>query len=346
MKKKSLILHIGTEKTGTTSIQDFLALNRAQLKQQGILYPESLGQRNHIKLAAYASHKTWQSLSKPLTYGESDHESFSQLLKQKLQEELALQPEGCAIVSNEHLHSRLQDASQINSIKTLLEQFFHPITVLVYFRRQDLMSFSQYSTALKAGFAEAMPFKLAKNPYYYDFFRIYQNWSNAFGRHQIKVRFFAKEHWQNGNLLEDFCLHSGIGPVKTLSVPAWRNEALSFEAELLLKTLNKQASAGLVTLDRASRQKWVNAICQQYPGLPCYPPKQAAIHFYNQFLESNNELEKLLDTGPKPMFNDDFSMYPEEPKMVAWQEKCAWAEQELRQFLKNNSIPNNLCPSP
>lgn len=36
-------VHIGLPKTGTTSIQEFLFANHAQLKQQGYLYPVSLG---------------------------------------------------------------------------------------------------------------------------------------------------------------------------------------------------------------------------------------------------------------------------------------------------------------
>ena len=49
------ILHIGTEKTGTTSIQKFLATNRTLLKANGVLYPLSPGKVNHIGLEAYAA---------------------------------------------------------------------------------------------------------------------------------------------------------------------------------------------------------------------------------------------------------------------------------------------------
>ena len=36
---KTLILHIGTPKTGTTSIQNFCGLNRERLDELGIHYP-------------------------------------------------------------------------------------------------------------------------------------------------------------------------------------------------------------------------------------------------------------------------------------------------------------------
>ena len=36
-----LIIHIGTHKTGTSSLQTFLATNRSVLIKHGIYYPES-----------------------------------------------------------------------------------------------------------------------------------------------------------------------------------------------------------------------------------------------------------------------------------------------------------------
>ena len=47
------VIHIGTEKTGTTTLQEFLHLNRANLKNQGIAYLQSPGERNNRKLATY-----------------------------------------------------------------------------------------------------------------------------------------------------------------------------------------------------------------------------------------------------------------------------------------------------
>lgn len=53
MKLKCLYLHIGLEKTGTTSVQAFLHMNRAPLAQAGIWMPGCLGHLNHKLLAAY-----------------------------------------------------------------------------------------------------------------------------------------------------------------------------------------------------------------------------------------------------------------------------------------------------
>ncbi len=52
-----LVLHIGQSKTGTTSLQEFLRLNRSNLREQGVLYPDyyqknvPLNTLNHNSLA-------------------------------------------------------------------------------------------------------------------------------------------------------------------------------------------------------------------------------------------------------------------------------------------------------
>ena len=48
------ILQIGTEKTGTTTLQHFLAANRDRAARRGFVYPEFCGAINHTGLAAYA----------------------------------------------------------------------------------------------------------------------------------------------------------------------------------------------------------------------------------------------------------------------------------------------------
>jgi len=46
-KKIKLILHVGTPKTGTTSLQTYLAKKQRKLRQNGILYPHNLEKLQH-----------------------------------------------------------------------------------------------------------------------------------------------------------------------------------------------------------------------------------------------------------------------------------------------------------
>ena len=47
-------LHIGTAKTGTTTIQHFIHKNKKHLLQNGYLYPCRPGKTNHEKLAIFS----------------------------------------------------------------------------------------------------------------------------------------------------------------------------------------------------------------------------------------------------------------------------------------------------
>ena len=47
------IVHIGTEKTGTTSIQRYLYLNRKKLKNSGFHFIQSAGNTNNRAIPAY-----------------------------------------------------------------------------------------------------------------------------------------------------------------------------------------------------------------------------------------------------------------------------------------------------
>ncbi|NBO66447.1 MAG: hypothetical protein EBU88_16655, partial [Acidobacteria bacterium] len=52
--ERRLILHIGTEKTGSTSIQTFLSLNHRRLAANGIGVPTCLGTPLHFRLQLMA----------------------------------------------------------------------------------------------------------------------------------------------------------------------------------------------------------------------------------------------------------------------------------------------------
>ena len=57
-----LFLHIGTAKTGTTNIQEFLRKNKEHLKKQDILIPSSIFYNgNHRWLPVFAYEKNFET---------------------------------------------------------------------------------------------------------------------------------------------------------------------------------------------------------------------------------------------------------------------------------------------
>jgi hypothetical protein len=344
--KPTLLLHIGTEKTGTTSIQEFLAFNRAQLAQNGILYPRSLGEKNHIKLAAYAEHAPWPFASQNLGIDTPEkHQDFCLNLRQQLGQELAAHDYRHAIISNEHLHSNIKTQDQIQAVKDFLDAFFSDIQVLVYFRRQDLMAVSLHSTALLVGYTPTrqLDINAAKN-YYYDFNAIYDNWAGVFGSDNITARVFARDRFISGNVITDFCAMSGLNGQAGLVMTERKNESLSLEAACLIHELNGRIKEGSVTFAKPlQKRQLIERITTQCKGPSHYPGRDLAKQFYQVCSASNAALEQRL--GIK-LFDDDFSMYPEHENTALYEEKRLWAKTALDDFMVSPSPPSQTALPP
>ncbi|HSC18190.1 MAG TPA: hypothetical protein VLC74_04670, partial [Rhizomicrobium sp.] len=116
-----LYLHIGTEKTGTTSIQAFMAANRALLKQHRILYPRSPGETNHIGLAGLAQDRERGELWKKLAIRSlEERDLYRQKLADFLSGELGEHSFRAAIMSNEHCSSRLLSEGEVGALRDFL----------------------------------------------------------------------------------------------------------------------------------------------------------------------------------------------------------------------------------
>ena len=148
-----IILHIGTEKTGTTSIQHALAHDRDALAARGFLFPQLFGSENHMEIAVYAADDGQQMELRlhELDKAKCDLPEYRARLRQKLADEVADSACHTMIISNEHCHSRLLTPSAIQRLKDLLTPFCPNIEVQVYLRRQDQLAVSLHSTRLKLG---------------------------------------------------------------------------------------------------------------------------------------------------------------------------------------------------
>ena len=148
-------LHIGTEKTATTTIQNFLHLNRENLLSKGFIYPESVGKKNNraLSIAAYNSGRR-DNLTK-LKQLDSDDKllEFQEQTVQKLRQEVSnVETASTIIFSSEFFQSRLTKISEIERLKEILKGLgVTDISVIVYLRRPADIANSLYSTAIRNG---------------------------------------------------------------------------------------------------------------------------------------------------------------------------------------------------
>jgi hypothetical protein len=236
-------LHIGTEKTGSTTIQKFLNLRRAGLKERGILFPQSPGHENQMRLATYAM--TTDSMTDlQAQYGirsPADAESFQATFAKDFVREIENSTSEICVMSGEHCSSRLIEDEEVERLYQLLSPLFSQIYVVIYLRRQDGFLLSSYSTDVKYG--KTAPCTVptpeeAKERYAYD--RLLDRWARVFGRDSLIVRRFDRKRLYKGDVLEDFLNIVAPGKTEGLDRPANENVSLDTETLEWLRLFNRK----------------------------------------------------------------------------------------------------------
>ena len=205
-----IYLHIGLEKTGTTSIQQAMAEKREALHRESVLFPKSLGTKNnpsHIRLLLYGLEEGLNRFLKNYPrYNIPDYPAFRAQLEKDFEREV--EASGCKtiVISSEHLSSQLVSSRQIESVANILRRVANGIRIVVYLRRQDHMAVSRYFSALKGGSTHEFSFEteVKKFPNYYNFDVLLSKWAHVFGHDKLIVRWFDKGCFKDGDLLTDF----------------------------------------------------------------------------------------------------------------------------------------------
>lgn len=196
--QKKLFLHVGPPKTGTTTLQHFLAANRDQLFEAGIVYP--LEEPSHWKLALCSGLTMW-----PWTVDESttcSWEAIRQASSEYFDKDLLLSSES---FSYAFLPNKKESSAHfLNQIKSLGRE----IHVIIYLRRQDLWIESYFIEYLKHYGKGGFEFFFAerKDSLYYD--RVLSFWASIAEKNCLNVRVF--EQGQMQNFRSDFLQWLGI----------------------------------------------------------------------------------------------------------------------------------------
>lgn len=234
-------IHIGLEKTGTTTLQEFFHINRELLKYDNIYYPSSPGARNHTDLAAFAYDKALGDLivQKNIQTPELK-EAYRTRFKLEFEQEIAnVKKKGYhLLVSSEHLSSRAFSKAEKRKLIALFTDLGYTPKVIVYIRRQDQYLLSTYSTWLKCG-ATA---ELNKNAYKrkrYDYLTMLEMWSEVVGKENMIVKIFERPRMFKQDLIQDFLHIIGIQKSDKYQLPpSDLNKSLDKSKLLFLKSMN------------------------------------------------------------------------------------------------------------
>jgi hypothetical protein len=114
-----IFLHVGLEKTGTTTLQAAMAVNRQLLRRYGYVFPEGLDSfpSYHIGLTLWAANPDAVSELRHAAglTSRKAYDAFLQSYPSQIARELARSGGHTAILSNEHCSSRLATVAEIKN---------------------------------------------------------------------------------------------------------------------------------------------------------------------------------------------------------------------------------------
>lgn len=319
---RRLTLHIGSHKTGTTSIQRFMQANGAELATRGMAYVSG---RNS---------------------------SVSEFVGP---EETGFLPQGCRL-RNEIEFYALLDAAPSDHIVASSESFsyfFHPgpiealasglaqrvdeVRVLVYLRRQDRHVVSHHQEGAKPhafGPARslwgnglgALPAPDPRHALYIDYDHRLGLWADVFGSAAIQARVFDRDSLHHGDVVQDALHALGVAPEGLAPIPD-QNTSLGA----------RQAWLGHLMNGAGASASAIGQVLRAMEGGPrSLPARAEAEAFYAPWREGNQRLNKRFGINARPdLFNDDFSDYPESATPV-WD--LAAAEAVLGELLRHGTL--------
>lgn len=203
------ILHIGTEKTGTTTLQNFLYDNVDALAAQGVALSQVMQTPNNRDFVAYFRHKLDDFAQMAGFYNQQEKARFFDGFEQRVVDEIQQLKTHCTtmVITSEHFHSRLIEPADIKTLQAFLKSHFDTVKVVCYLREQSSLRRSLYSTALKAEVDAPLEMfhpKIGAGHYYYDFEVVLNRWRRVFGAENMLPRLFCKSQLVEGDICKDF----------------------------------------------------------------------------------------------------------------------------------------------
>jgi hypothetical protein len=326
------ILHIGTEKTGTTTLQTFLTDNRSALRRMGYSFPSTLGTPGNRFIATYAmaDDRSDDGRKRLRIATDADLALHREHVEGVLRDEMMSGGGSVLLLSSEHCHSRLVHESEVRRLQSLLTRYCRQLSVIVYIRPQHELAISLYSTALRVGYSgrPILP-KVASSATYYNYQRLLDRWADVFGEANVVPRIFSRKELPDGDICADFLHLCGIDG-RTLTHAPDTNRSLSGEAQAFLERLN-------ASLPRAQRSELVRILESLGTGPGAMPSRTDAEQFFGTFAKSNEAVRKRWFPDREHLFEVDFSTYPEQPYIphLSEEEACALFA-KLRQEKQRN----------
>lgn len=286
-----LFLHIGSHKTGTTSIQRTFS----RLSEQN----ETIG-LNYLTLG-----RTGTKVIR--TKGELQNFQASVALRAA---ERVFRPKGQGkFVASEEGFFWISEPESVHQLARLLYERFSRVTILCYLRRQDHVAVS-HRKQVADGMPAARFYGLHASPLpkyqphfhrYFDYATKLSNvWASAFGKSNVQLISYDEISRMQGDVVQDFAYR--IGAPSNISNSTRSNTSYK----------GSKTFVGLKLMAMGLPAKQCRKIVRRTPGWGKYLPSQSqAREFLSHFSEANLRLAQEWTYEGRPFsFDDSFDMYP------------------------------------
>lgn len=235
-----LIVHVGTGKTGTTSVQHFMNLNRDRLGEAGFLYPATPGRSRHAQFTVFLTpdeelgdQPVWHRME------ANDPTRWRRRFRRRLLDEIADSGLSRVVLSEETIFKSSQGT--LRRLRRFARRNFRSLRVVVYLRRQDDHLVSRYQQGVKVGEVR----RLTDPELHRDFSDVYDYagrlalLSEILEPDELVVRRYERSAFAGGELFLDFLEAIGAGAdLDRLQQPEERNVSFDAETVEFLRLLN------------------------------------------------------------------------------------------------------------
>lgn len=247
-----VLLHIGTEKTGTTSIQAFIHRNRSRLASQGIYTIKGFGKLNNREFVSFFQNNLdeWSKRNEINSISEKQRHFLDfekRFVRELRSRKIVSGAQSCVLLTSEHFSSRLASKEELEQLRGFLERYFEHIKILCFFRPQAEMAVSRYSTGLRAGVSSTLEEKLrhvTPEKRYYNFERKAKLWECVFGKENLVFDIYDKRGFPHNDVRRQFVnimKSAGIkvDPQSLNFDPDYKNETLPALAGSVFAAINE-----------------------------------------------------------------------------------------------------------
>lgn len=332
---KTLYIHIGTPKTGTTSIQNFCGLNREKLKGQGVLYPimnyhyerKSVNRNGHFLIGTIKEN------------GTRNKEKEKQVFNSEMQYIVdCFKDYDTILISDESIWwaTSTRRKGLWKDLKKHSEQHNYQIKVIVYLRRQDQFMMSRYNQKLKTDFIASTQsfdeyfadmngrFKCVM-----DYRERIDNIAKSISKENVIVKRFDRNYFYNGDLNQDFLHILGVKVDDSFQqLKETANTGISVQSGEIKRVLNR-----LKPITMAENNKLLKILNECEEVLPesntSLMSTDEVKDFMEQFVDSNESIVDEYIGDGKPLFDYTYK------ETTAWNYNDRNYNEELILFFVN-----------